>query len=142
MKKQMKRFSNPSLVLAVAALMVALSGTAIAVGVGSNAIGSKALKKITVRTAKSPLFPAQGENNADPDRRQAQVACAKGEIALSGGLDWNVGDEIDLTALSTGEVAPILKKGEPVGYTVAGISDESVDAGPISFTAYAECLKK
>jgi hypothetical protein len=144
---RIRRIPSPGLIVAVLALAVALGGVAIAapLKIGKNKVGAKQLKPVTVRTLNSPEFPAgQLANNGNADRRSVTITCNPGEIATSGGLYWNQGDEAEVTGLSTGEVRPIVIRGEPVGYTVVGLSDENPSPGspPIAFTAYAECLKK
>jgi hypothetical protein len=142
-----RRLPSGALIVAFLALALALGGIAVAapkLNIGKNKVGAKQLKPVTVRTVNSAEFPSQTVNNGNPDRRTATVTCNPGEIATSGGLYWNQGDETDVTALSTGEVRPIIVKGEPVGYSVVGLADENPNPGspPIAFTAYAECLKK
>jgi hypothetical protein len=143
---RIRRLPSPGLIVAILALALALGGIAVAapLKVGKNKVGAKQLKPVLVRTAQSAAFPSQTINNGNPDRRSATVSCNPGEVAISGGLYWNQGDETEVTALSVGEVKPTIAKGEPVGYTVVGISDENPNPGspPISFTAYAECLRK
>jgi hypothetical protein len=148
----LKRLLSPGLIVALLALAVALGGIAVAAPharIGKNKVGARQLKPVVVRTVQGPDFPGEGGEHFAPDRRTAIVNCNPGEIATSGGLYWNQGDEQQVTALYTAEVKPVVVRGEPVGYKVVGASDEipyqpagGSPQGPISFTAYAECLKK
>jgi hypothetical protein len=52
MKRVRPRRPSPALVISVLALVIALTGTAFAAGLGKNSVGSKQLKKNSVTTAK------------------------------------------------------------------------------------------
>jgi hypothetical protein len=52
MKQVRPRRPSPALVISVLALVIALTGTAFAAGLGKNSVGSKQLKKNSVTTAK------------------------------------------------------------------------------------------
>ncbi len=142
MKNLKSRLPAPGTLIAIVALIVAMTGTAIAAThIRGNSIGSRKLKTVTVRTATSEAFGGQAEHNAIPAHKTAVVSCAPGEVAMSGGLAWNI--STDGRALYTSQVVPIVTAAEPTGYSITGASDENPVGGEvISFTAYAECLAK
>ena len=144
MKKHRVHLPAPGTIIAVLALIVAMAGTAYAANrIRANSVGANKLKTITVRTVPSAAFGGQAGNNAIPAHKTVTVICAPGEVALSGGLDWNVDPASAQSALYTTEVVPVLTNGEPTGYAVTGASDENPFPGQtILFTAYAECLVK
>ena len=91
MRKMIAR-QGAGLAVAVVALVVALSGTSIALpGLGKDSVGAKQLKVVTPRTATAPL-PSSGYN-------EATATCAKKEQLLGGGVSVDNANVNEFTAV-------------------------------------------
>jgi hypothetical protein len=121
MRKRMRgrRLPSAGVILGALALFISLGSGAVALQV--SGIGAKALKKVTVRSASTPPYPAQGTHNGNYDSQAAEVRCKKNELALGGGTGWNVDSDVDL----------------PSNAPLVGSSDLKLNRGPFSSPAAA-----
>jgi hypothetical protein len=106
----------------------------------ATAVCAKGLHGVRVVKKRSHTFPAQIAHNGYPDRRAVSVRCKHGKVALGPGLSWNRSSST-VTALYASEFAPIVKHRKPVGYRIAGASDEDPGSvGKIFFRASVVCV--
>ena len=124
--KEIVKKSSPAMVVAVIALVLALTGTSYAVAkLGKDTVGAKQLKTVTTRTATAPL-------NANGTYAEATATCEPKEQVLGGGVSVDNQNVNEYT--STLENGP-----EGNGWTArmqnAGVNDRTM-------TVTALCLTK
>jgi hypothetical protein len=112
------------------------AGPAGAAGPAGPAGPAGTVGPITVRSSSVTIQDSPPANGLFVTR-QAQVLCASGELAISGGTGWS--DNNDNLSLFTGRLTPVLNASNQVtGFRATGGND---GAGTSTFTVYALCYK-
>ena len=117
---------HPSTAISLLALFVALGGTAFAAAGGSGARSPEAAVAKAIGTQKLKVRQAAvgvdgGTANANYNTRTVTVKCAKGEVALSVGTQWDAPDNNEL-AVSFARLTTN-RSGTPNGGSARGSSD-------------------
>lgn len=131
--KRVKNHVSAGVVLGVVAIVIALTGTSIALpGKGSvegndlkaKSVGAKALRGMPTSSETESVDPgAYGEQT---------VSCPRGQQVISGGGSWNNEDKSEFTLLNESN-----KEGN--GWHVRGFNGHTTTR---TLTIYAYCLKK
>jgi hypothetical protein len=91
--KEIGKKSGPAMVVAVIALVLALTGTSYAVAkLGKDTVGAKQLKTVTTRTATAAL-------NANGTYAEATATCEPKEQVLGGGVSVDNQNVNEFTAV-------------------------------------------
>jgi hypothetical protein len=123
--RQMIARQGAGIAIGVVALVVALTGTSIALpGLGKNTVGAKELDVVTPRTATAAL-PSSGYG-------EATAACAKREQLLGGGVAVDNANVNEFTA--------VLESGPEGNGWHARMQNGGVNERTMTVTAL--CLKK
>ena len=117
---------HPSTAISLLALFVALGGTAFAATGGGRADGPEAAVAKALGTKKLKIRQASvgidgGTANANYNTRTVSVKCARGEVALSVGTQWDGPDNTEL-AVAFARLTTS-RSGRPNGGVARGSSD-------------------